>query len=108
PMGIDCLVAFFACLHAGIIGVPMMVPRRQSARDASARILADCDPRLALTTAELLSGARGDLTGRFRHAGLEWLAVDTPADEVDAVELPGARRDDIAFLQYTSGSTSAP
>jgi acyl-CoA synthetase (AMP-forming)/AMP-acid ligase II len=108
PMGIDCLVAFFACLHAGIIGVPMMVPRRQSARDASASILADCDPRLALTTAELLSGARGDLTGRFRHAGLEWLAVDTPADEVDAVELPGARRDDIAFLQYTSGSTSAP
>jgi acyl-CoA synthetase (AMP-forming)/AMP-acid ligase II len=109
PMGIDCLVAFFACLYAGIIGVPMMVPRRQSARDASASILADCDPRLALTTAELLSGARGDLTGRFRHAGLEWLAVDTtPADEVDAVELPGARRDDIAFLQYTSGSTSAP
>ena len=34
PMGIDCLVAFFGCLYAGIIGVPMMVPRRQSARDA--------------------------------------------------------------------------
>jgi acyl-CoA synthetase (AMP-forming)/AMP-acid ligase II len=108
PMGIDCLVAFFGCLYAGIIGVPMMVPRRQSARDASASILADCEPCLALTTAELLSGARGDLTGRFRHAGLEWLTVDAPADEVEAVELPEARRNDIAFLQYTSGSTSAP
>jgi acyl-CoA synthetase (AMP-forming)/AMP-acid ligase II len=108
PMGIDCLVAFFACLHAGIIGVPMMVPRRQSARDASASILADCAPRLALTTAELLSGARGDLVDRFQHAGLEWIAVDEAGGEGDAVELPSARRDDIAFLQYTSGSTSAP
>jgi acyl-CoA synthetase (AMP-forming)/AMP-acid ligase II len=108
PMGIECLVAFFGCLYAGIIAVPMMVPRRQTARDASASILADCNPRLALTTAELLSGARGDLTGRFQHAGLEWLAVDAPAEEVEAVELPGTRRDGIAFLQYTSGSTSAP
>jgi len=108
PMGIECLVAFFGCLYAGIIGVPMMVPRRQSARDASASILADCDPRLALTTSELLSGARGDIVGRFHHAGLEWLAVDAPAAEVDAAERSDARRGDIAFLQYTSGSTSAP
>src|SRR5947199_4020218 len=108
PMGIECLVAFFGCLYAGIIAVPMMVPRRQTARDASASILADCGPRLALTTAELLSGARGDLAGRFQHTGLEWLAVDAPAEEVEAVELPEARRDDLAFLQYTSGSTSAP
>ncbi len=108
PMGIECLVAFFGCLYAGIVGVPLMVPRRQSARDSSASILADCGPRLALTTAELLSGARGDLTGRFQHAGLEWLAVDAPAAELDAAELPEVRRGDIAFLQYTSGSTSAP
>jgi acyl-CoA synthetase (AMP-forming)/AMP-acid ligase II len=108
PMGIECLVAFFGCLYAGIIGVPMMVPRRQSARDASVSILADCDPRLALTTSELLSGARGDIVGRFHHAGLEWLAVDAPAAELDAAERSDARRGDIAFLQYTSGSTSAP
>jgi len=110
PMGIECLVAFFGCLYAGVIAVPMMVPRRQTARDASTSILADCGPRLVLTTAELLSGARGDLTGRFQHAGLEWLAVDAPGEEDDATNppLPEASREDIAFLQYTSGSTSAP
>jgi len=58
PMGIDFLIAFFACLYAGIIAVPVMVPRRQSTRDASRSILADCEPRLALTTSELLSGRR--------------------------------------------------
>src|SRR5207248_8973384 len=76
PMGIECLVAFFACLRAGIIAVPLMPPRRQSARDASSSILADCEPRLALTTTELLCGVRGDLAARFQHARLQWLAVD--------------------------------
>src|SRR5438067_2570896 len=109
PMGIDCLVAFFGCLYAGIIAVPMMVPRRQSARDASASILADCAPRLLLTTTELAEGARGDVLGRFREAGLDWLAIDAERREATAdMALLEPRRDDIAFLQYTSGSTSAP
>ena len=109
PMGIDCLVAFFGCLYAGIIAVPMMVPRRQSARDASASILADCAPSLLLTTTELAEGARGDVLGRFRQAGLDWLAIDTePRETTPGTPLPDPRRDDIAFLQYTSGSTSAP
>src|SRR5258705_11826828 len=101
PMGIDCLVAFFACLYAGIIAVPIMVPRRQSTRDASSSILADCEPRLALTTQELLSGMRGDLVGRLNYAGLEWLTVDHTAEraaEADPVWRE-ARREDIAFLQ---------
>ena len=54
PMGIDCLVAFFGCLYAGIIAVPMMLPRRQSRRDASSAIVADCGPRLALTTTDVI------------------------------------------------------
>src|SRR5438045_4287695 len=110
PMGIDCLVSFFACLYAGVIAVPMMVPRRQSTRGASSSILADCEPRLALTTQELLSGMRGDLVGRLNYAGLEWLAVDDTAEraaEADPIRRE-VRPEDIAFLQYTSGSTSAP
>jgi acyl-CoA synthetase (AMP-forming)/AMP-acid ligase II len=109
PMGIDCLVAFFGCLYAGIIAVPMMVPRRQSARDASASILGDCAPRLLLTTTELAEGVRGDVLSRFRQAGLDWLAIDAEPGEVAAdTALLERRPNDIAFLQYTSGSTSAP
>lgn len=109
PNGIGFMVGFFGCLLAGVIAVPMMLPRRQSARDASAGIVADCTPRLALAPAGLIAGERGDLIGRFPPE-LDWLAVDDPADAADSGDgglVPG-RGDDIAFLQYTSGSTSTP
>jgi acyl-CoA synthetase (AMP-forming)/AMP-acid ligase II len=85
-----------------------MLPRRQSARDSSDSIVADCIPRLGLATAALLAGGRGDIAGRF--AGLDWLAVDQIAADSDLpdVAFPTVAAADIAFLQYTSGSTSDP
>ena len=40
PPGIEFVIAFYGCLIARVIAVPMMVPRRQSARDSSAAIMA--------------------------------------------------------------------
>src|SRR3954466_3959544 len=106
PPGIEFMVAFFGCLIAGIIAVPMMTPRRNSARDASAAILANCTPRVALTTSAF--ALRGDLQARFAQDDIRWIEVDLAAEAVAAVELPEPTADNIAFLQYTSGSTSEP
>jgi acyl-CoA synthetase (AMP-forming)/AMP-acid ligase II len=108
--GLDFIVAFFACLLAGVIAVPMMVPRRASSRDASAAILADCSPRFAMTRRDLLTNARPELTERFGTGQLDWVFVDScsaASGEMQA-QLPLPGREDIALLQYTSGSTSAP
>lgn len=110
PPGLDFIVAFFGCLLAGVIAVPMMIPRRDGSRDASAAILADCTPRFAMTRRDLIEGPRPDLAERLRGVGSEWLFVD---DLAGRSEPPGGSPyrpgpDDIAFLQYTSGSTSAP
>ncbi|MGY3604606.1 MULTISPECIES: fatty acyl-AMP ligase [unclassified Bradyrhizobium] len=107
PPGLEFVVAFFGCLIARVIAVPMMMPRRQSARDSSAAIMANCEPAIALTSSAF--AIRGDLQERFSREGLQWLAVDldtTPAQP--AADLPLPAREDIAFLQYTSGSTSEP
>jgi acyl-CoA synthetase (AMP-forming)/AMP-acid ligase II len=109
PPGLDFIVAFFGCQLAGIIAVPMMIPRRSSSRDSSASIVADCAPRFAIANPDLMT-ERADLTERFQGAGLEWLTLDSNAapPAKQELSLPAVSRDDIAFLQYTSGSTSAP
>jgi acyl-CoA synthetase (AMP-forming)/AMP-acid ligase II len=105
PPGLEFMVAFFGCLMAGIIAVPMMMPRR-NARDASGAILENCEPALALTTQAFT--LRQDLLSRFERAGLQWLAVDLDGGAAESAELPLPDPQAIAFLQYTSGSTSDP
>src|SRR5262249_8563279 len=99
---------YFGCLRASIVPVPMMLPRRNSSLDSSAPIIADCSPRFAITNSRLGS-ARPDVIERFRQSGMEWIMtdrLDQGSPEGDGLPDPG--RDDIAFLQYTSGSTSDP
>ena len=109
PPGLEFIVAFFGCLMAGVIAVPLMVPRRTAARDSSAAIIADCSPAIAMTTDELLAG-RPDVVERFRDAGFDWITVSATDDaaDIEHAVLPRPDRDDLAFLQYTSGSTSTP
>ena len=88
----------------------MMVPRRASSRDASAAILADCSPRFAMTRRDLLTDARPELTERFSTGQLDWVFVDScgAGSGEPQAPLPLPAREDIALLQYTSGSTSSP
>ncbi len=106
PPGLEFVIAFFGCLIAQVIAVPMMVPRRQSARDSSASIMANCKPVLTLTSPALAT--RGDLVERFAGHDLQWMTVDLTPGERSDITLPRPKADDVAFLQYTSGSTSDP
>lgn len=101
-------VAFFACLYAGLIAVPVYPP--ESSREQHlARLLGiahDAQARCILTSSDVLA-----VTGvvlRERDSA-DLITVDT-VDETAAANWrehsPAA--DHVAFLQYTSGSTSAP
>jgi len=100
--GPDYVAAFFGCLYAGIIAVPAYPPTSGNAQHQRRllSILADAEPGLLLTSAALLAEL---------PAGVPGLAVDAlaPAPRVAwHLGLPAAS--DIAFLQYTSGSTALP
>ena len=73
PPGLDFIVAFFGCLAAGVIAVPLMVPRRTEARDSSAAIIADCAPKVAMTSRDLdgRPDVKEKFAARFRMDGRE-------------------------------------
>jgi acyl-CoA synthetase (AMP-forming)/AMP-acid ligase II len=106
PPGLEFLISFFGCQIARVIAVPMMMPRRQSARDSSAGIMANCEPVAALTSSAFAT--RKDLHARFLSKQVQWLIVDLTLSESGAADLPEPDPQDIALLQYTSGSTSEP
>jgi acyl-CoA synthetase (AMP-forming)/AMP-acid ligase II len=103
------LTAFFGCVFAGVIAVPVAPPR---SGQAFARLLAvarAAGARLALASGDL----RGLLQQRMAAAdgapGLDWHFVDELPDGAEAGWRPPALgRDPVALLQFTSGSTGNP
>ena len=106
PSCLEFVVAYFACLMAGVVAVPMMPPRRNANHDASAAIIADCAPRLALSPASD-PDPRGLLRQRLAERGIRHMLVALAPEPAPICALR-PHPTNLAFLQYTSGSTSSP
>jgi polyketide synthase 12 len=107
PPGLDFLIAYLGSLYARVIAVPVYPPGNKRHLGRLARIVADSGAIVALAdgnTARKIQGAEeSPLTD------LPWFAVDVSPAQADASwQPPDIAPDDIAFLQYTSGSTAAP
>jgi acyl-CoA synthetase (AMP-forming)/AMP-acid ligase II len=106
---IENMIAFFACLYAGLIAVPVCPPHRNRRNARLENILTDCNPRLALSTAEQMAEIELHSNHDSLTQRVAWLATDTLSlTEADAWREPTCSHDTLAFLQYTSGSTSTP
>ncbi|HEX7286795.1 MAG TPA: amino acid adenylation domain-containing protein, partial [Candidatus Angelobacter sp.] len=105
--GLEFAEALFACFYAGLVAVPAYVPG--SARDYPRieRILQDADCGITLTSAATLD-AVSQVVSQCAPESL-CLATDTVNRDLypDWVD-PETQESDLAYLQYTSGSTSTP
>lgn len=113
PTAPEFAPAFLGCLAAGVIAVPVPLPLDESAQRRVRNVARDCEVSLIVSLSFVrdfvLAGEDPELRA-FAEAH-EWLLADrveATAGGDDGAGLPAAGADDIAFLQYTSGSTSTP
>ncbi|MGI5170264.1 fatty acyl-AMP ligase [Spirillospora sp. CA-253888] len=110
PPGLEFLSAFVGCLYARCVAVPAPLPSMDAGALVRAeKVIQDTRAGLVLTDAAHVEGLRAWL----REAGLAervgCAASDAAARPVPAAwPMPALGPQTLAYLQYTSGSTSEP
>src|SRR5689334_12911978 len=109
PPDLEYIAAFFGCLYAGAVAVPIFAPRANRSLSRLQAIAADAEAKVVLTTSAIFSRLEPFLVQVPELQAMHWLATDT-IDEATAQEWkePYVDGDTLAFIQYTSGSTGSP
>lgn len=108
PPGLEFIAAFMGCIYAGVLPVPATYPKPRRPMPRLDSIVADCQPVLVLTQSSTISGISLDQQSPAISA-MPWQSTDEIVTDNNCGFRPVVRsRDDLAFLQYTSGSTSEP
>lgn len=108
PPGLDFVAAFFGCLYAGVVAVPVAPPGRKRFSWVAESVFEAAGPSLVLSTA-FHSETAANSYAPAPLLELPWISVDEIDDSAqDVWREPEIDDGQIAFLQYTSGSTSAP
>jgi acyl-CoA synthetase (AMP-forming)/AMP-acid ligase II/alkylation response protein AidB-like acyl-CoA dehydrogenase/acyl carrier protein len=103
PAGFEFLTSFFGCLYANVVAIPTRYPSARQSVEHLKNIVADSGATIGLTTRELQPLLARELST------VQWLAAaDTDSALADDWKDPGSSADDVAYLQYTSGSTANP
>ncbi|AFM17990.1 acyl-CoA synthetase (AMP-forming)/AMP-acid ligase II [Mycolicibacterium chubuense NBB4] len=109
PQGVDYVVGFFAAIEAGTIAVPLFAPELPGHAERLHAVLADARPTVVLTTTAAAQSVGEFLRNIPRGRRPRMIAVDAVPDAVGDTFAPAPLdSDDIAYLQYTSGSTRTP
>jgi acyl transferase domain-containing protein/acyl-CoA synthetase (AMP-forming)/AMP-acid ligase II/acetylornithine/succinyldiaminopimelate/putrescine aminotransferase/acyl carrier protein len=107
--GLDFIAALFGCFYAGAIAVPAHPPISKQYLQRVLNIIDDAQPQLVLTTQAHLPKIKSLLAEASTSNQLRWLATDDiSVDFAGDWQETLVGGEDLALLQYTSGSTAVP
>lgn len=110
---LEAVQLFWSCMVAGVIAVPAPAPGMRGSNAGWRRLRSICEDAqvaMAFTRSDHLAAAQGQVP-QVRWSTLDGLGDwrSAPLPLADRSEVPGTVfGDEVAYLQYTSGSTSQP
>ncbi|MDO8755483.1 MAG: AMP-binding protein, partial [Anaerolineales bacterium] len=109
PTSLEFIIAMYACLYAGIVPIPTNPPGANRSAQRLDAIARDARASLVLTTPDFQSAFISSADQYPDFAALRWVTRDSLRASPERVWQPiHPRPEDIAFMQYTSGSTNIP
>lgn len=110
--GIDFIAAYFGCLYAGCVAIPTyphLRPKKDSILTRILNVAKDASPKAILSN-DIVQKASAPFFNEAEHTrDIPWIDIATVPPLYDAGWTgPATAPEDLAFLQYTSGSTNMP
>src|SRR5690349_4461398 len=106
PPDLEYIAAFFGCLYAGAVAVPIFAPRANRSLSRLQAIAADAEAKVVLTTSAVFARIEPFLAQVSELQAMHWLATDNDLEDETVQEWTETHLDSdtLAFIQYTSGS----
>ncbi|MGB4069237.1 MAG: AMP-binding protein, partial [Nitrospira sp.] len=108
--GLDFIAAFFGCIYANVLAVPVYPLKRNRNATRVHAVIENARPAVGLVSESLSDTVSAALSAVPTASGMQWVTLEQIAgDGTDADwRTPHVTGETVAFLQYTSGSTSLP
>lgn len=112
PQGLDVIAAFCGCLYGGVIAIPVPPPESGRLKRTLPRLRAivqDAKATFVLSTSQIISLIETVREDFPEFEEMEWFDTEQIDPELaETWQDSGTNGDSLAYLQYTSGSTSTP